>query len=187
MYARTFAALLAAAGLGLPAAPLAAGPFDCSVVYDEFDSLMNKNFLLKPESYVRVVKNKLSRADYNAKQKGKLLLRPARQGLGVAIVQTNRNTWGKFLYTYGGRRDTRGTPLLILRDVTLFGRVQDGNAPRITREIRVIAAQRIDLDRGLAGEGPETDIWFRNVDSKTMTIEAVNGAKLSFPMETLCR
>lgn len=187
MFAKALVAFVAAVVLGLPATSLAAGRFDCSVVYDEFDSLMNKNFLLKPESYVRVVKDRLSRADYNAKQKGKLRLRPGRQGWGVAVVHTNRNTWGKFLYTYGGRRDTRGTPLLILRDVTLFGRVQDGNAKRVTREIRVIATQRIDLDTALAGEGPEADIWFRNVDGKTMTIEAVNGAKLSFPMESLCR
>lgn len=187
MSARSLLALLAAAGLGLFATPAAAGSFDCSVVYDEFDSLMNKNFLMKPESYVRVVKDRLSRADYNAKQKGKLLLRPARRGWGVAVVQTNRNTWGKFLYTYGGRRDTRGTPLLILRDVTLYGRVEDGSAQRVTREIRVIATQRVDLDKGLAGEGPEADIWFRNVDGKTVTVEAVNGAKLSFPMESLCK
>ena len=61
MSARSLFVLLAAAALGLTSTPAVAGPFDCSVVYDEFDSLMNKNFLVKPGSYVRVVEGKLSR------------------------------------------------------------------------------------------------------------------------------
>ncbi len=187
MFTRFVPALLVSAVLLPLATPASAGQFDCSVVYDEFDSLMNKNFLMKPGSYVRVVKGKLSRADYNSRQKNRLLLRPGRKGLGVAIVHTNRNISGKFLFTYGGRRDSRGTPLLILRDVTLFGRVQDGYAPRLTREIRVSSSQRVDLDSGLAGEGEEADIWFHNVDGRTMYVEAVNGARLAFPMESLCR
>jgi len=163
-----------------------AGSFDCSVVYDEFDSLMNKDFLTNPGNYVRVTQGKMSRADYNSQQKGKLMLRPDRQGLGVAIVHTNKNAWGKFLYSWGGPGDSRGNPLLILRDVTLFGRVKDGAAPRVIREIRVSSSQTVDLDTGLTGEGPESDIWFHNVDGKTMQLEAVNGATLAFPMETLC-
>jgi hypothetical protein len=114
------------------------------------------------------------------------MLRPDRKGLGVAIVRTNKNTYGKFLFSWGGPGDARGTPLLILRDVTLFGRVQDGNAPKTTREIRVSSSQTVDLDRGLTGEGPESDIWFHDIDGKTMQVEAVNGATLAFPMETLC-
>lgn len=187
MFTRLGLVLIVSAGLVSAATPASAGSFDCSVVYDEFDSLMNKNFLVNPAKYVRVVTGKLSRADYNSRQKDRLLLRPGRKGWGVAIVHTNANTWGKFLFTYGGRRDSRGTPLLILRDLTLFGRVQDGNAPRVTREIRVSSSQRVDLDSGLAGEGPEADIWFHNIDGRTMYVEAVNGAKLSFPMESLCR
>ena len=169
------------------AAPARAGPFDCSVVYDEFDSLMNKNFLLKPEAYVRVVKDKLSRDDYNARQKGKLLLDQTRQGWGAAVVLTNRNTWGKFLFTWGGRGDARGTPLLILKDVTLYGRVQDGFQPRVVSEIRIGASQTVDLDTGSAAGGDASDVWFHNIDGKTMFVEAVNGATLAFPMESLCR
>ncbi len=177
---------LIAIAAGLASAPAHAGSFDCSVVYDEFDSLMNKDFLTNPENYVQVATGKLTRADYNGRQKGRLMLRPDRKGLGVAIVRTNKNTWGKFLFSWGGPGDARGTPLLILRDITLFGRVQDGNAPKMTREIRVSSSQTVDLDRGLTGEGPESDIWFHDVDGKTMQVEAVNGATLAFPMETLC-
>jgi len=177
-------ALLAMSAMG---APLRAGSFDCSVVFDEFDSLMNKEFLVRPGSYTRVVEGKLSRDDYISGQKGNLLLTPNREDMGVAIIQTNTGKWGKFLFTWGGRGDALGNPLLILRDVTLFGDVENGDRPKITREIRVSTGGRVDIDTGLAGEGVEADIWFHNIDGKTMLIEAVNGASLSFPMETLCR
>jgi hypothetical protein len=107
--------------------------------------------------------------------------------MGVAIVHTNKNTRGRFLFTWGGRGDARGTPLLVLRDVTLFGRVADGYARRVTREIRVSSSQSVDLDAGRASAGPEADIRFYNVDGKTVVIEAVNGAKLAFPVATLCK
>ena len=180
-------AYVAFACLCLANAPIHAGVFDCSAIYDEFDSLMNKNFLMKPGIYGPIVQGKLSRGAYNDRQKGKLMLSPNRKGWGVAVVHTNKDTWGKFLFSWGGPGDARGMPLLILRDVTLFGRVHDGHAPRVTREIRVSSSQMVDLDVGLTGEGPESDIWFHNVDGRTMYVEAVNGASLAFPMETLCR
>lgn len=178
------AALALAAGLAVPAK---AGPYDCSVVYDEFDSFMNKNFLMKPESFVRTVQGKLSRADYNSKQKGALLLSPNRKGMGVAIVHTNKNTRGKFLFTWGGRGDLRGSPLMILNDVTLYGRVLDGASPRKYREIRVSASQTVDLDTGRVTQNESADIWYHAVNANEIYLEAVNGAKLSFPMETLCK
>ncbi len=161
--------------------------FNCNVVYDEFDSFMNKDFLVQPEAYVRTAQGKLSRNDYNSKQKGVLLLSPHRKGLGVAIVHTNKNTRGKFLFTWSGRGDLRGSPLMILRDVTLFGRVQDGFRPRKFREIRVSSSQTVDLDTGRPTQSKDADIWYHAVDAKTIYLEAVNGAKLSFPMETLCK
>ncbi len=167
--------------------PANAGQYDCSVVYDEFDSFMNKNFLVKPEGFVSTVQGKLSRDDYNTKQKGKLLLGPNRQGMGVAIVHTNKNTRGKFLFTWGGRGDQRGSPLMILRDVTLFGRVEDGFRPKKYREIRVSSSQTVDLDTGRPTQGESADIRYNAVDAKTIYIEAINGAKLSFPMETMCK
>ena len=123
----------------------------------------------------------------NSKQKGVLLLSPNRRGFGVAIVHTNKNTRGKFLFTWSGRGDLRGSPLMILRDVTLFGRVQDGQGKRKYREIRVSASQMVDLDTGRPSQGKNADIRYRAVDTDTIYLEAINGAKLSFPMETLCK
>ena len=169
------------------AAPAQTGGFDCSVVFDEFDSLMNKNFLVKPGDYTTVIEGKLSRDDYNTKQKGRLQLTPNRLGMGVAIVKTNKGAFGKFLFSWGGRGDALGNPLLILRDVTLYSDVETGDRPKLTREIRASTGGRIDLDRGLSNEGPDADIWFHNIDGKTMFVEAVNGATLAFPMASLCR
>lgn len=187
MIRKLTAALAALTVLAAPVSPALAGPYDCSVVYDEFDSFMNKNFLLKPDAYVGTVQDKLSRNDYNSRQKGALLLSPHRQGMGVAIVHTNKNTRGKFLFSWSGRGDLRGTPLLILRDVTLFGRVQDGANPRTYREIRVSASQLIDLDTGRPTQGADADIRYQALDAKNVYLEAVNGAKLTFPMATLCK
>ncbi|HMU65635.1 MAG TPA: hypothetical protein PKE57_00740, partial [Cellvibrionaceae bacterium] len=83
---------IALASLGLAAHTYAA---DCNLVYDEFDSLMNKQFLITPGIYTSVKENRISRSEYNTLQKGKLLLKAENAGYGVAVVHTNNNTWGK--------------------------------------------------------------------------------------------
>lgn len=185
---RSLICIIAGLALVLPLhSPANAEAIDCNLVYDEFDSLMNKNFLVKPDSYVKVATGKLSRAEFANRQKGRLLLRPGREDYGAVVVETNGKKFGKFLFTWGGKGDARGNPLLILRDVTLFKRVEDGYGKRIRREIRIPVSLTADLDSGLTGQGDKDDISFRNVDGKTMYIEAVNGAKLTFPLESLCR
>jgi hypothetical protein len=162
-----------------------AGTFDCSTIYDEYDSLMQKNFLLSPQKYVPVKKASLSRAEYNSQQKGTFLLSEDSKNWGIAIVHTNRNTWGKFLFTWGAPF-AGGQPSLLIKKLTLFGRVLDGYAPRITSQIAVPSSYTVDLDTGVVGGGAEADIWFHNIDGNTMYIEAVNGAEISFPMGSLC-
>jgi len=174
-------ALLATAG---PAAQ--AGPFDCSVAYDEFDSFMNRNFLIKPEGYVASLQNAITQAQAQ-KQGAALLLGSGRKGMGVAIVRTNANAYGKLLFSWEGRGDLRGTPLLILRDITLYRKVEDGSGQKKHREVRVSASQMIDLDSGRATQGEEADLRYQAIDAKTIRLEAVNGAKLTFPMESLCK
>ncbi len=185
---RILTCILTSLGLLLTStASEAAGRFDCNLVYDEFDSLMNRNFLVQPESYVKVAVGKLSREQYNNRQKDKLVLRPGREGSGVVIVKTNNNKYGKFLFTWGGKGDVRGNPLLILRDVTTYRRVKDGYGKRVRREIRIPASMTADLDSGLTGQGDKDDVWFHIVDNNNMYVEAVNGAKLTFPLESLCK
>ena len=160
--------------------------FDCSVIYDEFDSFMNKEFLIQPSKYVRTVKSRLSRDDYNSKQKGIFLLKNERKNLGIAVVHTNNNTWGKLLFTWGAPFEN-GQPSLILKEVVLFGRVMDGYAPRTLTDVKIKSSFTIDLDTGKIGARKTADIWFHNIDGKKMYIEAVNGASLEFPMESMCK
>ena len=154
---------------------------DCDLVYDEFDSLMNKNFLLNPEEYVPVLSQRLSRADYNTRQKGNFLLSRKRSGLGVAIVRTNKNRYGKLLFTWSGGDN----PVLNIAEVVLFGRVEDGERTVERSNLKVMSSFTLDLDTGRTG-GEEADIWFHNINGREMYIEAVNGADLTFPLESLC-
>ena len=167
-------------------APADARLFNCNVVYDEFDSFMNKDYLVQPQAYGKGLQNKISQAD-TARQSSALLQRPSRNGMGVAIVQTNKNVRGKFLFSWSGRGDLRGTPLLILREVMLFGQVENGSGLKKRREIRMSASQMVDLDTGKVTQGQGGDIRYQAIDAKTIQLEAINGAKLFFPMETLCK
>ena len=174
------------AGLICGAQGVSAGPFDCSLVYDEFDSFMNRQFLVQPEGYVSSLQNTITQ-DQARKQGSALLLGTGRKGMGVAVVQTNKNAHGKLLFSWEGRGDLRGTPLLILRDVTLYNDVDKGTGRKNFREVRVSATQMIDLDSGRATQGADADLRYQTVDAKTIRIEAINGAKLTFPMESLCK
>ena len=165
---------------------IAAGNFDCSVVYDEYDSLMNKNFIVNPSNYVRTEENKISRFAYNSRQKGQFTLKDGRKGMGIATFRTNSNSFGKFLYTWGAPFNN-GNPSLILKDVVVYGRVMDGYRPRKIRKIIVPSSYTVDLDTFQVGATAESDIWFHNINGRTMFLETRNGADLHFPMESMCQ
>ncbi len=158
---------------------------NCDLVYDEFDSLMNKEFLLHPEKYVSVKTDRLSRRDYNKLQKNKFLLSNPNRGLGIAIIHTNRNTWGKILFTWG-KPFQSGQPSLVIKKAVLYGRVKDGDRPRVMKNINIKSSFTLDIDTGRTG-GKRADIWFHNVDGKEMYMQAVNGASLKFPTRSLCQ
>ncbi|HBN75316.1 MAG TPA: hypothetical protein DD473_05770 [Planctomycetaceae bacterium] len=163
-----------------------AGEFDCRVIYDEFDSLMNKQFLINPSEYVNTVKGRLSRDDYFGKQKGLFLLNEERKDLGIAIIHTNNNTWGKLLYKWEEPSDG-DAPILILKEVVLYRRVLDGTELRIFKNIIVKSSFTVDLDSGKLGTRESSDLWFENVDGKEMYLKAINGASVDFPMESMCK
>jgi len=175
----TFALLLATHAV--------AGNYDCSLVYDEYDSLMHKQFLLNPSNYVKTTEGRMSRNSYNSDQKGIFLQSEDHKNYGIAIVHTNNNTWGKLLYTWGAPFNN-GHPSLLIKEAVLYGRVLDGYKPRVMRDIVISSSWTFDLDNNNGrNAGQSADIWFHNVDGNEMYIEAVNGAELSFPMESLCR
>ena len=157
---------------------------NCDLVYDEYDSLMNKQFLLRPEKFVKVQNNRLSPQDLSKLQKNKFLLSNQHKGLGIAIVQTNKNKYGKLLFSWRRTKD-RGL-LLVIKEATLFGRVNDGARPKNLKNINIKSSYTLDLDTGKTG-GSNADIWFHNVNGKEMYIEAINGAKIKFPISSLCK
>ena len=170
--------LLLAASIALCSSHVFAA--DCNLVYDEYDSLMNKYFLLTPGWYVPVKQDRISRVEYNNNQKGKFLLNSSRTGYGVAVVHTNNNTWGKLLYTWSaGGKD------LIIKEATLYGRVMDGYKPRTLTNITIPSSYTYDLDTGTMG-GAGADIWFHNVNGTEMYLQEIGGADLTFPLASLC-
>ena len=166
--------------------PSFAGNFDCSVIYDEFSSLMNKHFIINPGNYVDVKNQKISRSDYNNQQKGIFTLKSHRKGYGIAMFRTNKNSYGKFMYTWGAPW-TNGHPSLILKYIVRYGRVLDGYRPKRKYKIVIPSSYTVDLDTFTIAAGSKSDVWFHNVDGTTMYIQARNGANLYFAMESMCR
>ena len=162
--------------------PFSVSAENCNLIYDEFDSLMNKDFLINPGKYVKVKTNKLSRIDHRRLQ-NKFLLKPDNQGYGIAIFHTNKNTWGKLLFKW---QPGSSQPSLLIKEAVLYGRVKDGHQARTLKNISVRSSYTLDLDTGKTGAGDKADIWFHNVDGREMYIEARNGASLTFPVESLC-
>lgn len=179
--------------------PAPAALFDCSVVYDEFDSLMNKQFLVEPDRYVTTVTDRLSVDEYQRLQRGQFTLFEDRLDSGIIVFRTNEQLYGKLLYRFVEAANQEIH--LIIDEVVIFARVADGYGPIRFGPIRVKPGFGVDLDGGDSyvlleepGATPEekekrshADLAFR-ADSETGTqvIEAVNQATLNFPVETLC-
>lgn len=169
--------------------PAVAGSFDCTVVYDEFEQLMNKSYLVKPDDYVPTLSQKLSRDQFLALQQGKLLLYPNRQSFGVVIIKTTSQTRGKILFDWDQPPIRGKTPLKIIDGVT-YGRVMDGYAPQRLGPMLIKSGTGVDIDSGTANtldeEDVAIDIVYR-VRGGVALLEGANGALLEFPIESLCR
>lgn len=171
------------------------GSFDCSVIYDEFDNLMNKQFLIDAGSYVPTITDRLTREEFSVLQKNKLRLREERKEMGVAIVQTNKRTRGKIVFSWDGL-PVDGYPPLVLEETIIYGRVADGYAPRQLRPILVKPGFSVDLDSGEVSVEVDSDSVNQaeedadlvySVEGEQLAIEAINGASLEFPIESMCK
>lgn len=162
-----------------------AGYFDCSVIYDEFDSLMNKQYLIEPDRYVQVRKGQMSRTEFFKWQQGRLRLSADRRGYGVAIIRTNQNLRGKLLFNWNVE-EINGEPPVMLEESVLYGRSYDGYAPQRLRPTMIKPTYFIDIDTGaVTEETKEADIAYK-FEEGIYYLQAINGAELSFPVETLC-
>lgn len=195
---RFFIILLATVLFTAP--PARAGYFDCSVVYDEFESLMNKQFLIEPDRYVGTILDRLTQEDYQRLQKGRFTLYADRADTGIIIFRTNENLHGKLLYHFSEKVGEEVH--LLIDEAVVLARVEDGFGPVRIGPIRLKPGFGLDLDSGnsyvMVEQGAtatdkekeaqdRADLAYRaDVDSGTFTIEAVNRASLVFPTETLC-
>ncbi len=161
--------------------------FDCSVIYDEFDSLMHKDFLVAPESYVPAVSSELSFDDFNASQKGKFYLRKDRPERGLAVVFTNDKLYGKFVF------DWPDAGQLILEDIIIYNRVEDGYAPFHYGPIALKPGQLVDLDTGttyaadIQGDDKIRADFTFSQQSGSSILASINEAQVYFPTASLCQ
>lgn len=177
--------------------PALAGYFNCSVVYDEFDQLMNKQFLVEPDRFVSTVNQRLSKSEFEALQKGQFLLYEESAHMGIAVVRTDENLSGKLLFSWSDPL-ADGESHLVIDHGVLFSRVQDGLGPRVIGPFRIKPGYGLDLDTGRydsrVGQDPENQSDRISVDirhgidpeSGEGIIEAANTAVLFFPVESMC-
>lgn len=165
-----------------------AGYFDCSVVYDEFDQLMNKQFLIEPDRFVATIRDRLTREQFAKLNLNRFLLHADRKGFGIGIVKTNRNTYGRFLFEWAAPTETDPSlSAFLIEETILFGRVDNGYAPRRLPRIHLNAQFAVDMDNGsvLDVSEPNADVVYLATDDGVY-VEAINGAQLQFPTESLC-
>lgn len=193
-------ALLFVSLLQSPPAALG-GYFNCAVIYDEFESLMNNQFLVEPDRFIATERQSLSRPQFERLQKGRFHLYPERADLGIAIFRTNQNLHGKMLFHW---EEVAGNEThLVIDEAVIFGRVADGYASTRHGPLRLKPGVRIDLDTfdyvipertgAAVATAPlrdpleDADLVF-GLDPGTgePTLAAVNQASLQFPTETLC-
>jgi len=159
--------------------------FDCSTIYDEFDSLMHKDFLVTPENYVSAASGELSFEEFKVSQKGKFNLRKDRPERGIGIVFTNDKLYGKFIFNWVEPNK------LTIEDIIIYSRIEDGYAPIHRGPLPLISAQKIDLDEGVIysnddeGETIRADLVLSDSVSNPI-LSSINEARVYFPTSSLC-
>ena len=180
-------------------AAASAGSFNCAVVYDEFESLMNKRFLIQPDQFVRTLPGRISKQQFQGVSNADFHLYPGREGMGIGILTTNQNIHAKFLFHWS-QPMADNTNHVIIDEVVKYGRVSDGYAPSRIGPFRLKPGMSIDLDRGeyVPVEGGlideeelnrkrQTGDLLYEVGPDTAVLKSVNGAEVEFPLETLCQ
>lgn len=176
-----------------------AGDFNCSVIYDEFESLMNKRFLVEPSDYVQTLPGRVAKQQFEGVAQAGFQLYPSREGMGVGVLNTNQNIHAKFLFHWSQPMVDGGTHVII-DEFVKYGRVDDGYAPQRLGPFRLKPGMALDVDSG-SYVHRERDLAEDDSDSRARqsgdlkyevndggpVLRSVNGAEVEFPLETLCR
>jgi len=185
---------LAAASTAVPA-----GSFNCDVVYDEFESLMNRRFLMQPDQFVRTLPGRISKQQFEGVSNADFHLYPGRDGMGIGILTTNQNIHAKFLFHWS-QPMVDDTTHVIIDEVVKYGRVSDGYAPSRIGPFRLKPGMSIDIDTGdyvpvegglieeeeLARKRQTGDLMYE-AGPDSAVLKSVNGAEVQFPLETMCQ
>jgi hypothetical protein len=192
---------LALCGFALPLSiELArAGSFNCAVVYDEFESLMNKRFLQQPDQFVSTLPGRISQQQFEGVSNADFHLYPGRDGMGIGVLTTNQNIHAKFLFHWS-QPMADGSNHVVLDEIVKYGRVSDGYAPSRIGPFRLKPGMTIDVDSGdyipLEGDLVPDDEREKKrlsgdlqyeVGEQGAVLKAVNDASVQFPLETLCQ
>ncbi len=175
-----------------------AGFFDCNVLYDEYESLMANQFLVAPERYVATKVNTFARTEFEQLQKGAFKLYPERADRGIGVFRSSANLHGKFLFRWLQPLPDQPPHVLIEQGV-VYGRVADGYAPVLFAPLRLKPGSAVDLDTGRSAAfepqgGPSAEkvrkqvdmVYLQEAQSGEYVLQAVNGALLHFPLESMC-
>lgn len=176
-----------------------AGSFDCSVIYDEFESLMNKQFLMQPDQFVGTLPGRISREQFEGVSDADFHLYPGREGMGIGILTTNKNIHAKFLFHWS-QPMIDDTTHVIIDEVVKYGRVEDGYSPSRIGPFRLKPGMSIDIDSAsyvpvdgdlIPDEEQEKKRASGDLKYETgpdgVVLESVNDAEVQFPLETMCR
>jgi len=176
-----------------------AGSFNCAVVYDEFESLMNKQFLSQPDRFVRTLPGRISKEQFEGVSNADFLLYPSREGMGIGVLTTNKRVHAKFLFRWSEPMADE-TSHVIIEELVKYGRVSDGYAPSRAGPFRLKPGMAIDIDSGeyvLVEEGllqdeelarkKETGDLLYEAGAGGGVLKSVNGAQVQFPLETMCQ
>lgn len=178
----------------VPALP---GYFNCSVIYDEFEHLMNKQFLMEPDRFVSTVNQRLSKSEYESLQKGRFLLYEESADMGIAVFRTDENLSGKLIFRWSDPL-ADGESHLVIERAIILSRVEDGYGPRRIGPFRIKPGYGLDLDTGKydsrIGQSPEAESERISVDVRhgidpgtgEGIFEAASSALLYFPVESMC-
>lgn len=176
-----------------------ANDFNCAVVYDEFESLMNKDFLVAPSELVQTLPGRVSQEQFEGVADAGFQLYPGREGLGIGVLNTNQNVHAKFLFHWS-QPMVDGSRHVIIDEIVKYGRVADGYAPSRVGPFRLKRGMALDVDTGryvpaedgLGGEDPDAgpreagDLKHEAVNGGAV-LRSVNGAEVEFPLESMCR
>jgi hypothetical protein len=162
--------------------------FDCTNVTDEFDDLMFGDVLGNPGGYVETIGGRISRAEFDADQKGRLRLSADRADRGVGLLRTSSGARAKFLFAWSEGMDA---PALDLIDATVYAGDAKG-ASRRQGVIRLAPGSAVDLDwfpEADAEPGaPEAalDLGYRIGADGQPVLESLGSAAVEFPTQSLC-